>query len=94
MSSSQLPQNAGSILNLAGPDLMIILLVFGMMAVVVGFVVSLTRGARRPPASSPPTLPVATSCADRIRQLDELRQKQLISDSEYEEQRRRILSSI
>jgi predicted membrane protein len=98
MNSSPLPQGTGSLFNLAGPDLIIIFLILGMLVAavlaVVGIVVFVTRRGRRPTPNSPPPLPVATSCADRIEQLDELRKKQLISELEYEEQRRRILSGI
>jgi hypothetical protein len=34
------------------------------------------------------------STADRLRQLDQLRDQRLVSDAEYEEQRRRLLDSI
>lgn len=83
-----------SLFNLAGPDLLIILIMaFGAIAVIGVLIMGGSFISRRS-SQPPPPIPPVGSASDRLRQLDELKQKGSISDAEYEEQRHRILNSI
>jgi hypothetical protein len=84
-----------SLFNLAGPDLIIILMILVFLAAaVIGLVVIVMSLNRRKPTQPPPPLPTPASVTDRLQQLEHLKQQNLISDSEYEEQRRRIISGV
>ena len=52
------------------------------------------RVNRRKPAQPPPSLPMAASVAERLKHLEQLKQQSLISDTEYEEQRSRIITGV
>jgi hypothetical protein len=78
-----------SLVNLAGPDLILlfffVLIPFGAVGGLVLLVVFLLAKWK----AAPP--PFSTTEA-RLRELGELKQRNVISEAEYEEQRRRILS--
>jgi hypothetical protein len=82
-----------SIVNLAGPDLLIIFVILAMLGVPIAGIILLvsylTGRKQHPPAS-----PTATPSSERLQQLEQLRQQKLITDAEYEATRRRILSEL
>jgi hypothetical protein len=85
-----------SLFNLVGPELIIItLLILGFVAALI-FVDCLfsrpSRGRDETGPPSPPPLSPTPSVGERLRHLDGLRQQNLVSEAEYEEQRRRIIS--
>lgn len=82
--------------NLIGGDGLIILLVLLFMAApVVGIVLLVTYLSRRKSGHVlPPPMPVASAPAERMQQLELLKQQNLVSEGEYEEQRRRILAGL
>jgi hypothetical protein len=95
MSATHLPALIASLFNLGGPDLIIILLMLVLMAApVVGIVLLVIYLNRRKPAQPPPSLPMAASVAERLKHLEQLKQQSLISDTEYEEQRSRIITGV
>jgi hypothetical protein len=88
----------GSLYNLAGPDLIIILVILVLLAAPLAGLVLLFQflGQRKsaPPqaaSSIPPPLPAQLSIAARIRQLDQLKEQNLITQAEYDEQRGKII---
>ena len=84
-----------SVFNLAGPDLIIILMILVLLGVpAAGVIVLLIYLNSRKSAATPPPLPTTASAAERLQQLEKLREQKLVSDVEYEEQRRRIVSGI
>lgn len=91
-------QILASLFNLAGPDLLIILIIFAIIGIpiflVLGGVFSSGRSSSAPPPPAPPQPPRIPSTSERLQRLDQLKQQGLITDVEYEEQRRRILESI
>ena len=82
-----------SFFNLAGPDVIIlaIILIF-LLAFLAGGVALLVFVFGRSRKTAPPPLRPDASVDARLQQLEQLKQKNLISDAEYEEQRRRIIS--
>ena len=84
-----------SLFNLAGPDLIIIavILIF-LVAFVGGGIALLVYVFGRSRKATPPPLRPDASVDARLRELEELKQKNLVSDAEYEEQRRRIISGV
>ncbi|MEA3189096.1 MAG: hypothetical protein QOD99_2926 [Chthoniobacter sp.] len=76
--------------NLAGPDLIVIFFVlafwFGLIAGIVLLVRFLVRRKTDDRATNKPE--------QRLQQLESLRSSGSITDSEYQEQRRRILSQV
>lgn len=95
-----------SILNLAGPDLIIILLILALLGIPIGIVIVMVltgRGAfstrkntspSAPPPMVPPPVPRPASVSERLEQLNLLREKNLITQEEFEEQRRRIIREV
>jgi hypothetical protein len=84
-----------SMFNLVGPDLIIIavILIF-LVAFVGGGIALLVYVFGRSRKAAPPPLPPDASVDARLRELEQLKQKNLISEAEYEEQRRRIISGV
>ncbi len=78
------------------PELVLIFVVLIMLAFPVGIVIALVwyfSSRRRPPQVAQPP-PVLRSTQDRLEEIGSLRSQNLISETEYEERRRQILSGI
>ena len=84
-----------SMFNLAGPDLIIlaVILIF-LVAFIGGGIALLVYVFGRSRKAAPPPLRPDASVDARLRELEQLKQKNLVSDAEYEEQRRRIISGV
>ncbi len=84
-----------SLFNLAGPDLIsiffILLMLGGGLFVVLMISGNLFGSGGSRGSVGPPPIP-DQSVEARLRRIDDLKAKGLVSDAEYEEQRRRILS--
>lgn len=77
--------------NLFGPDvIMIALLLVFFVGPVVGVIIGIVYLCRRKSAQRPPPLPAS----ERLRELDLMKEQNLISAAEHEEQRRRIISGV
>ena len=94
LNSMSLPTLTASLFNLAGPDFIIILVIFILMGVPLIPIVLLVMYLSHRKSAQPPPLPTAASVADRLQKLENLKQQKLVSDTEYEEQRRKIISGI
>lgn len=76
---------------------MIVILIVGLMVlglpalIAIGIIVYSRRNGG--PPSAPPPSPIA-SRESRLLELEALREKNLVSDAEFQEQRKRILESI
>ena len=82
-----------SMLNIAGPDMMILLLLLFVLAPLsVGLVLLVIYLVRRTAASRPPEPPTESLTTERLHQLEHLRRQKLVSEAEYEEQKRRIMT--
>jgi cation transport ATPase len=77
--------------------LAILLFIAGAIALLIGLIGLLNAFSRGPgssPAGSDSSHPASTSVEARLRRLDDLRAKQLISDAEYEQRRNDIIASL
>ena len=79
------------------PEMIVILivglLVLGLPALIaIGIIVYSRRNSNPPPA--PPPAPPLASRESRLLELEALRAKNLVSETEFQEQRKRILESI
>ena len=72
--------------GLGGQELLIIIV---MVAVALALLLILTGSRRAPPPAAPPP-----STADRLRELENLRDEGLITAEEYEERRASILEEL
>jgi cytochrome c-type biogenesis protein CcmH/NrfG len=78
------------------PELIMIVVVLIMLAIPVGIVVALVwyfSSRSKPPQLTQPQQ-VLRSTQDRLAEIDSLRSQNLISEAEYEEKRRQILSCL
>jgi hypothetical protein len=81
--------------NLAGPDLLVIFLVLLLTAApVIGIVALVYYLGRRNSPPRPPPLQHVRPAAERLAELDRLKEQSLLSEAEYGEQRRKIISGI
>jgi hypothetical protein len=84
-----------SLYNLAGPDLIILAVILIFLLAFVGggiaLLVYVFGGSRK---AAPPPLRPDASVEIRLRELEQLKQNNLVSEAEYEEQRRRIISGV
>ena len=76
--------------NLFGPDAIIIFLILLILGVpTIGVIALVLYLCRRESTKRPPL-----TTAERLHELELLKQQNLVSDAEYEEQRRRIISGV
>ncbi len=78
------------------PEIIMIFVVLIMLAIPVGIVVALvwyfSSRSKSPQLTQPPQ--ILRDTQERLAEIDSLRSQNLISESEYEERRRQILSGI
>lgn len=87
------PAIVASLFQLVGPELIIIFLLvaipaFAVLSIILNF---RAKGRRQAAPLSPPPLPVDPSIVERLQHLERRKQGNYISESEYEEARRKIL---
>lgn len=78
------------------PEMIMIFLVLILLAIPVGIVIALVWyfSSRSMPRQVTQAPQVPRSTQDRLAEIDSLRSRNLISEAEYEEMRRQILSGI
>lgn len=78
------------------PELIMIFVVLIMLAIPVGIIIAFvwyfSSRSKPPQVTQPPQ--VLRSTHDRLLEIDSLRSQNLISETEYEERRRQIISGI
>ena len=88
MKSSELSLFLGPI---GGPEMIVILVILLFMAATVLLVFYLVKTISKP---KPPALPPQASPQEKLLSLDSLLKEKLISEAEYEQQRRAILENL
>lgn len=81
------------IFGLGAPELIIVFIVLGFLAVLLTIIISVVKysNSRSKHPALPPPL---TSAQSRLAEIDSLRSKNMISDSEYAEKRKQIINDI
>lgn len=77
---------------LGGPEIVILLILLAIpvgIAVVVLVIVRATRSS-----ASPPSAPLPRPIDERLRELDALREQELITEEEHEERRKAIVNQL
>lgn len=82
--------------SLGTPEIILIFVVLIMLAIPIGIAIAVVwyfaSRRKQPQPIRPPQLPKGNQ--ERLSEIEELRSRNLISESEYEEKRRQILSDI
>lgn len=83
-------------MNLGGPELLILLVMFALPLVVVAVVIFAVLSSRRPPGALPPfppSNPPISTRVDDLERLARLHAQGSLSDEEFQREKSRILGS-